>query len=202
MSAVALLISISVAGSMISNRLDLTEDKRFTLSKSTVQLLSNIDSTITVEVFLTGSLPADYKKLSMATADVLASFNNYANNQIRVIFKYPGDGIQSDTAKAILYDSLQKMGVVFEQSNTAQESGEATLNQLIVPSAMVYYQKNQPPIAVDLRSSRKIYKQFNVLAEEPQEDVEATRNAAEALLENKFATAIDKLIRKEIPTIA
>ncbi len=202
LAAVALLISISVAGSMISNRLDLTEDKRFTLSKSTVQLLSNIDSTITVEVFLTGSLPADYKKLSMATADVLASFNNYANNQIRVVFKHPGDGIQSDTAKAILYDSLQKMGVVFEQSNTAQESGEATLNQLIVPSAMVYYQKNQPPVAVDLRSSRKIYKQFNVLSEEPQEDVEATRNAAEALLENKFATAIDKLTRKEIPTIA
>jgi gliding-associated putative ABC transporter substrate-binding component GldG/gliding motility-associated ABC transporter permease protein GldF len=202
LAAVALLVCTSVAGSMISNRLDLTEDKRFTLSKSTVQLLSNIDSTITVEVFLTGSLPADYKKLSMATADVLASFNNYANNQIRVVFKYPGDEIQSDTAKAILYDSLQKMGVVFEQSNTAQESGEATLNQLIIPSAMVYYQKNQPPIAVDLRSSRKIYKQFNVLSEEPQEDVEATRNAAEALLENKFATAIDKLTRKEIPTIA
>lgn len=202
LAAVALLVSISIAGSMISNRLDLTEDKRFTLSKSTVQLLSNIDSTITVEVFLTGSLPADYKKLSMATSDVLASFNNYANNQIRVVFRHPGDGIQSDTAKAILYDSLQKMGVVFEQSNTAQESGEAILNQLIVPSAMVYYQKNQPPVAVDLRSSRKIYKQFNVLSEEPQEDVEATRNAAEALLENKFATAIDKLTRKEIPTIA
>ncbi len=191
--AVALLVSITVAGSLISNRLDLTEDKRFTLSNSTIELLEKIDSTITVEVFLTGELPTDYKKLSIATSDILASFNNYANNQIRVIFRNPGEGLPNDTAKAVLYDSLQKMGVVFE---------EATINQLIIPTALVYYQKNQLPIAVDLRSSQKIYKQFNVLAEEPQEDVEATRNAAEALLENKFATAIDKLIRKEVPTIA
>lgn len=191
--AVALLVSITVAGSLISNRLDLTEDKRFTLSNSTIELLEKIDSTITVEVFLTGELPTDYKKLSIATSDILASFNNYANNQIRVIFRNPGEGLPNDTAKAVLYDSLQKMGVVFE---------EATINQLIIPTALVYYQKNQLPTAVDLRSSQKIYKQFNVLAEEPQEDVEATRNAAEALLENKFATAIDKLIRKEVPTIA
>lgn len=202
MLAVVFLMSVSFLGSFVKSRLDLTADKRFTLSNSTVQLLESVDSTITIEVFLTGELPADYKKLSMATNDVLASFNNYANNQIRVVFKHPGDGLSSDTAKAILYDSLQKMGVVFEQSSVMQSAGEATLNQLIIPSALVYYQKNQPPIAVDLRSSRKIFKQFNVLSEEPQEDVEATRNAAEALLENKFATAIYKLTRKEVPTIA
>lgn len=193
MAAVALLVSVTVVGAMISQRFDLTEDKRFTLSSSTVELLEKVDSTITVEVLLTGELPSDYKKLSIATNDILASFNNYANNQIRVIFRNPGEGLANDTAKAVLYDSLQKMGVVFE---------EATSDQFIIPSALVYYQKNQPPIAIDLRSSRKIYKQFNVLTEEPQEDVEATRNAAEALLENKFATAIDKLIRKEVPTIA
>lgn len=193
MAAIALLVSVTVVGAKMSQRLDLTEDKRFTLSNSTVELLEKIDSTITVEVFLTGELPTDYKKLSIATNDILASFNNHANNQIRVIFRNPGEGLANDTAKAVLYDSLQKMGVVFE---------EATSDQFIIPSALVYYQKNQPPIAVDLRSSRKIYKQFNVLTEEPQEDVEATRNAAEALLENKFATAIDKLIRKEVPTIA
>ena len=32
--------------------------------------------------------------------------------------------------------------------------------------------------------------------------MEATRNAAEALLENKFATAIDKMTRLDVPTIA
>ena len=36
----------------------------------------------------------------------------------------------------------------------------------------------------------------------PQEDKEATLNAAEALLEFKFANAIDKLTRKYVPVVA
>ncbi|MGC5340641.1 hypothetical protein ACPXBC_29090, partial [Escherichia coli] len=69
-------------------------------------------------------------------------------------------------------------------------------------SALVYFHPNQLPVAVDLRSSKKVYKQFNIITDEPKEDIEATRNAAEALLENKFAAAIDKLTRKNIPTVA
>lgn len=190
--AVMAMIAICFAGSRLNQRLDLTEDKRFTLTPSTIRMLEKIDSTVKVEVFLTGDLPADYKKLSLATADILESFNIYASNHIKVEFIDPIEGLADDTAKAMRYDSLQKMGIVFEQVN----------NQWVLPSALVYYRKNQAPIPVDLRSSRKIYKQFNVIAEEPQEDVEATRNAAEALLENKFATAIDKMTREEVPTIA
>ena len=50
-------------------RIDLTAEKRYTLSPSTQQLLSEVDSTIDVQVFLTGDLPANYKKLSVATAE-------------------------------------------------------------------------------------------------------------------------------------
>ena len=63
--ALLVLVTVVLAGAAISFRLDLTADKRFTLSKSTLDLLTEADSTITVEVFLTGELPADYKKLSI-----------------------------------------------------------------------------------------------------------------------------------------
>jgi len=53
-----------------------------------------------------------------------------------------------------------------------------------------------------LRSGRTVFKNYNVVDEDPQPDKEATLNAAEALLEYKFANAIDKLTRKDIPTIA
>lgn len=197
-----LLIITILVSQQYSSKFDLTEDKRFTLSGSTINLLNEVDSTITIEIFLTGELPADYKKLSIAAGDLLASFNDQAHNFIKVIYKKPGDGIEGDSAKAILYDSLAKLGVVFEKTNIGSTNTDQTINQLIIPAALVYYKNNQPPIAVDLRSSKKIYKQFNIITDEPQEDVEATRNAAEALLENKFATAIDKLTRKNIPTIA
>ena len=58
------------------------------------------------------------------------------------------------------------------------------------------------PVAVDLRSSRTVFKQYNVITDNPEEDKEATLNSAEALLEYKFANAIDKLTRKYVPAIA
>jgi ABC-2 type transport system permease protein len=101
----------------------------------------------------------------------------------------------------MFYDSLSKLGVVFEQSESVKS--EKQTNQLIIPSALVSFRRDQKPIAIDLRSSRKVYKQYNVVNDNlQQEDVEATRNAAEALLEFKFADAIDKLTRKNVPTIA
>lgn len=198
----AFVIAILVGSVVSIVRADLTEDKRFTLSNSTIQLLNEVDSTITVEVFLTGTLPADYKKLSIAVKDLLAEMNVHASNLIKVNFTKPGDQINNDSLKVQLYDSLAKMGVVFEKASISEEDKDQTTNQLIIPSALVHFRKNQLPIAIDLRSSKKIYKQFNVVNEEPQEDIEATRNAAEALLENKFATAINKLTRKVVPTIA
>jgi ABC-2 type transport system permease protein len=194
------LAAIAWGSNYIRYNIDLTQEKRFTLSKSTVQLLENIDSTIRVEVFLAGKLPADYKKLSLATENILAAFNTHT--AIQVEFKELGAAITDDSLKAQLFDSLARLGVVFERNIAQEDAGNKTVSQLIVPAALVYYRPDQLPVAVDLRSSKKVYKQFNIITEEPQEDVEATRNAAEALLENKFAVAINKLTRKNIPTVA
>jgi ABC-2 type transport system permease protein len=198
----ALFIAVIYLSTLFFYRVDLTAEKRYSLTSSTKTLLKNIDSTITVRVFLTGELPADYKKLSIATKDLLDEFKSLSGNHIQVIFEKPGEDIKDDSAKVMFYNKLARLGVVFERSETVSTKSETETNQLIIPSALVSFRGNQKPIAVDLRSSRKIYKQFNVISDNQQEDVEATRNAAEALLEFKFADAIDKLTRKHIPVIA
>ncbi len=195
-----LLVAIIYLTANIGMRADLTEDKRYSLTNATKQLLTNVDSVIEIDVFLTGNLPADYKKLSVATKELLEDFTSISGNLIRVKFEKPGEELSNDTAKAILYDSLARLGVVFERTEITN-TDEST-SQLIIPSALVKY-GNRKPIAIDLRSSRRIFKQYNVVNDvEPLEDKEATRNAAEALLEYKFANAIDKLTREYIPTIA
>lgn len=184
----------------IGFRTDLTADKRYSLTNATKQLLTNIDSAIEIHVFLTGELPADYKKLSVATEELLDDFKSLSGNLVRVKFEKPGEDFLNDTARAILYDSLARLGVVFERNEIT--STDKSTAQLIMPSALVVY-GNRKPVAVDLRSSRKVFRQYNIMNDvEPLEDKEATRNAAEALLEYKFANAIDKLTRKTIPTIA
>lgn len=194
------LIAVVYLSAGISFRADLTADKRYSLTTATKQLIANVDTVIEIDVFLTGNLPADYKKLSVATQELLEDFSSLSGNLIRVKFEKPGEELSNDTAKAMLYDSLARLGVVFERTEVTN-TDEVT-SQLIIPSALVKY-GNRKPIAIDLRSSRRVFKQYNVVNDvEPLEDKEATRNAAEALLEYKFANAIDKLTREYIPTIA
>ena len=190
----ALFAGITYVSYLFSYRIDLTAEKRFTLSPSTRKLLKEVDTTLTIKVFLTGELPADYKKLSIATKDLLTEFRELSHNEIKISFEKPGEGLPDDSVKAQLYDSLSRMGIVFERSEDVSASDDKSTNQLIIPSALVLY-GNRKPIAIDLRSSRKVFKNFNVVNDIPQEDKEATRNAAEALLEFKFANAIDKLTR-------
>jgi ABC-2 type transport system permease protein len=197
----ALFIAVVYLSTLWFYRVDLTAEKRYSLTPATKTLLKEVDSIITIRVFLTGELPADYKKLSIATKDLLDEFRSLSGNHIQVIFEKPGEDIKDDSAKTIVYEKLQKLGVVFERSEIISSKSGKETNQLIIPSALVSFRNNQKPIAIDLRSSRKIFKQFDVKGNQ-QEDVEATRNAAEALLEFKFADAIDKLTRKNIPTLA
>jgi gliding-associated putative ABC transporter substrate-binding component GldG len=199
---VVLFIGLVYLSNWFFFRADLTAEKRFTLSAATKKVLTEIDTTLSIQVFLTGELPADYRKLNQAVQDLLSEFKSISGaNLLKVSFEKPGESIKNDTAKVQFYDSLARLGVVFEQTSSVSSSTEKSTQQLIIPSALLTY-KNQKPIAIDLRSSKKVFKQYNVLTEDPQEDVEATRNAAEALLEYKFASAIDKLTRKNIPTVA
>ncbi|MES2003144.1 MAG: gliding motility-associated ABC transporter substrate-binding protein GldG [Bacteroidota bacterium] len=200
---IGLFLGLIYLSTLFFYRADLTAEKRFSLTPATKTLLQGIDSVISVKIFLTGDLPADYKKLSIATKDILDEFKSISGGLVQVSFEKPGEGITNDTAKVQFYDSLSRLGVVFEQTEIVSSKSEKSTNQLIIPSALISFRKGQKPIAIDLRSSRKVYKQFNVVNDNaPQEDAEATRNAAEALLEFKFADAIDKLTRKYVPTVA
>src|SRR5436305_15046841 len=113
--ALILFPAITYISSLFRYRIDLTAEKRFSLTTATKDLLYNLDSTVNIKVFLTGDLPADYKKLSIATDDLLAEFRDLSNNKIQVSFEKPGDGLP-DSSKEELFDSLARIGVVFEQS--------------------------------------------------------------------------------------
>lgn len=186
--------------SFLSARVDLTAEKRFSLTPASKTILQNLDTTIQVDVLLDGSLSADYKKLRNAVVDILNEFRSVSGGlvQLNIGLSLPNE---QDSAVAVVYDSLASLGVVFERKSVTVAAQTPLVDQYILPSAVVRY-GNRPPVVVDLRSSRKVYKQFNVLSEMPEEDVEATRAAAEALLEYKFISAINQLTRKDLPTIA
>jgi ABC-2 type transport system permease protein len=195
---VAAFLLLVFLSSNIHTRVDLTSDKRFSLSAPTEKLLSGLEEVVRVQVFLTGSdLPADYRKLSLATQDLLSEFADASGGRVKVEVVNPLEGL-SDTAQAMMLDSLARLGVTIDD---AELPGKKDLAKIPVPSALVYY-KGLKPFPVDLRASKTIYKPYSVISDKEEVDVEATRNAAEALLEFKFANAIDKMTRTRVPVIA
>lgn len=216
-AAFAFVIYIS---SYVHYRADLTQEKRFRLSAPTRNLLSSLDSTVNIELYLTGDLSADYKKLSLATQELLDEFRERSNAKVVVktakpsidladTLQYRNDSVRNMTSdqwrdymEYMTINRLRSLGVVIDEESLSKYARkEISFEKIVMPSALVTF-GNRKPFAIDLRSSKTVFKPYDVLNQNPEEDVEATRNAAEALLEFKFANAIDKLTRKSVPVIA
>ena len=71
---VGLFLIILYGSTFLYYRIDLTAEKRYSLTPATKNLLNELDTTINVQVFLTGELPEDYKKLNLATKELLEEF--------------------------------------------------------------------------------------------------------------------------------
>jgi ABC-2 type transport system permease protein len=185
---IALLFMLVIyIASLTHFRLDLTKEKRFSLSESTKRVLGNLEEPVQIDVYLTGDLSAGFKKLGVASEELLSEFKEYGKGKIQYRFIRPGEGL-ADSLRYQVYDSLVQMGVKpFNNQVTAKE-GEEKTERLIFPGAMVVYGDRKIP--VDLMGGKSGL------------DEESTLNYSEALLEFRFADAIDKVTRKEFPIVA
>jgi len=76
---IGVLIFINVIGQYYYGRIDLTEEKRFTLTPATIKLLKNLDNDVTIEVLLDGDFPAGFKRLQKGTKEILQDFRAHSS---------------------------------------------------------------------------------------------------------------------------
>lgn len=94
-----LVIILAVSGI----RLDLTQEKRYTLSDNTIKVLESVKKPVMVEVYLEGDFPADFKQLQSETKFMLENFRKVNS---KVDFKFI-DPIETKIPK----DSLLSHGI-------------------------------------------------------------------------------------------
>ena len=104
------LLLLNVLSERYHAGIDLTAERRFTLSPSTKNLVTSINEPLKLTVYLDGNLPTGFKKLAGRAEDIAAAFRSISKGKFLVEFERPGAGL-TDTAKAMLYDSLQLMGI-------------------------------------------------------------------------------------------
>ncbi len=70
-------------------KLDLTEEKRHSLTEQTIETLENLEERIFFKVYLTGDIPAEYRKLEQAIEEKLDEFRDYSEDKIDYEFVNP-----------------------------------------------------------------------------------------------------------------
>lgn len=180
-----IIVINSLAGTW-HNRIDLTAEKRYTLSSPTRQMLKNLHEPVTIEVFLDGEMPAGFKKLANSSKDMLQDFKELATGNIRFSFRRPLEGL-NDTARSEFMDSLQRLGLSPMNVKAQAKEGEGNEERLLYPGALI--SSNGKVAAVDFLQGQSALNGINSL------------NNAEALLEYKLASAIHKVTQESIPVV-
>ncbi len=143
LTVIAALVVVNVLSAFVFFRLDLTQEKRFTLSEATQRLLTNLPDDVHIDVYLTGDLPPGFKRLENAVRETLDGFQATANQKITYRFINPDDVTNTDE-KNKLIDKLQQKGLL-PTNLYASEGGKRT-ERLVFPGAIVSYKGRETPV--------------------------------------------------------
>ncbi|MEP6595200.1 MAG: gliding motility-associated ABC transporter substrate-binding protein GldG [Ginsengibacter sp.] len=185
---IILLILINVLAARVHKRIDLTNEKRFTISSPVKKLLRNLDNIVYIDIFLKGELPSGFRGIASYTDDLLREFKEIGKDKIQYNFINPSEQIPGSEQTYI--DTLKSMGISGINLTIQLKEGEES--HFIYPAALVHYRdKHLPVILYEGNKSDLGYKQY-------YEEL----NSAEALLEYNFANAIEKLTERIKPMVA
>ncbi|RZJ70762.1 gliding motility-associated ABC transporter substrate-binding protein GldG [Flavobacterium sp.] len=87
---IAVLVVLNLIGVKAFQRFDLTQDKRYTLSQTSFDIMQEVREPLLVDVYLDGDFPGEFKKLQSETRQLLEEFKAY-NSNIRFRFINPLD---------------------------------------------------------------------------------------------------------------
>lgn len=176
---IVVVFAVNYLASFLQARIDLTREKRYTLSRTTKNLVRKLDDAVQVDVFLKGEFPSGFRKLAATTKEFLSLLKDLNSSKIRYRFISPLDDIPGRTAK--YSDSLINMGAAPINLTVRKEAGESS--NIIFPVAIVSYKGRQSLVNLYPGASSRI----------SQEEI----NSAEALMEYQFAKTLDKITEEK-----
>lgn len=169
------LIALNLVNQSFYKRLDLTADQRYTLSKTTNTIISKVDKSLFITVYLEGDFPSEFKRLQIETRQYLEELAA-ENNNITILFKNPDN----------LREKLIKKGMMPSQL-TVEEDGKLS-EAIIFPWAEVIYE-NKSTIVSLLPNS--------IVASQEEQLQKAIEN-----LEYSFSNAINFITKKTQKKVA
>jgi gliding-associated putative ABC transporter substrate-binding component GldG len=129
------LIVINLISHFFFKRFDLTQDKRYSLSETTLNIIKNIDSPLYIDVYLDGNFPPEFKRLQNETKQLLEEFSAY-NSNIVFQFKNPieKEAMRVEVMKEFYERGMQPLSI------TVEDKGKQS-QEVVFPWAQATYGK-------------------------------------------------------------
>ena len=129
--ALLFLLVINYIAQQWHSRIDLTQDKRYTLSETTRKTLSQIQQPLVIDVLLKGNIPTEFKKLQTEAVQLLEEYTA-ANDHLIVNFVNPlEDEPNADAAiQNLINNGLQPLQIA------QTEAGKSSV-EYIFPWAVI-----------------------------------------------------------------
>jgi ABC-2 type transport system permease protein len=137
-----ILLLVNYMSSFYFTRIDLTTEKRYTLSSVTKSTLEKLNQDIYVTIFLEGELPSGFKRLQIQTSEMLEEFSAFSRN---IYFKIenPLNGKSSKEQRQIIND-FSKRGIA--ATDLKVKTTEGLKQQIIFPGGIITNGEKEIPI--------------------------------------------------------
>lgn len=181
----AILILINLISSAAFLRLDLTTEKRYSISDATKEIIASLEGELLIQVYLEGDFPAGFKRLRNETREMLNEFRAYSGGKIDYEFINPSSN-PDIKERDLIYKNLYEKGLRPTDLNITDDDGIS--KKVVWPGAIMSYEERETPIQL-LKS------QFGAA---PQ----TILNQSIESLEYELAFAVKKLITPYMHRIA
>ena len=158
-------------------RVDMTDDKHYSLSEASIELLRKTEASIDITLFLQGDLNAGFERLQRATKETIEEMSVHSDIHFSI------EDLQSSYSK----EEAERMGMRPIVIHEREQDGK-TAQTTIYPYALIQYKGKKAVVAL-LKNTRGLSGEENL-------------NASIEQMEFAFMEALSLLLQKETPRIA
>lgn len=132
-----ILVVLNVLGTLFFHRFDLTKDKRYTLSPTSLGIVKQVQNPLSIKIYMAGDLPADFRRLQQETKQLLEEFQAYNSN---IVFEFV-DPLENEEESDELTKSLFQKGLT-PINITVDDKGKQS-QAMVFPWAVAVYNNKE-----------------------------------------------------------
>ena len=141
-----ILIPITIIGLVIVSfftffRLDLTSDKRYSISEPSKILMAKTEEPLRIVVYLDGDLNPGFQRLKKSTIELLDELAIYSDNKPLIVFENPSSADSPETREK-KYQELAKAGIIPTAVYEHDKEGKS-IRKIIFPWLEISYKNKK-----------------------------------------------------------